>query len=289
MRFKPLAWALALLLSLPSAAQSDDLLRNGELLLAAGGMSYIGDLNNQSALGMPHGAAAVGLRYRLDNRWALRFELACGSIASPEKDYIRQRNLSFRSDIWELSGVGEFNFAPFGGPNDRLWTPYIFGGLAVFYFNPMASYVRADGSTAWAELQPLHTEGQGSQAYSGRQPYRLVQVSLPFGVGVKVRLSKVFTVAAQYGFRKTWTDYLDDVSTTYVEPSVLLANADDGALAVQLADRSGEVTPGFSNAPGIKRGDDSLDDWYSFFNLSVGVSLETLFGWTQKKRCKLNN
>ena len=137
------------------------------------------------------------------------FQLYNGVLCS-EKDYIELRNLSFKSNIFELAALAEFNFAPFGGPNDRLWTPYIFGGLAVFYFNPMASYVRADGRTAWTELQPLHTEGQGSQAYSGRQPYRLVQVSLPFGVGVKVRLSKVFTVAAQYGFRKTWTDYLDD-------------------------------------------------------------------------------
>lgn len=280
---------LLLLLSPVAVAQGDDLMRSGELILAGGGMNYIGDLNNQSALGTPRMAASLGIRHRIDSRWAACFQLAYGSIASPDRDAIALRNLSFRSDIWELSGVAEFNFVPFGTAADRRWTPYIFGGLAVFYFNPQALCVRPDGTTEWVDLQPLHTEGQGSSAFPSRQPYYRVQVSMPFGVGIKLRLNKTFSLAAQYGFRKTWTDYLDDVSLTYVDPAILAANSSDGALSVQMADRSGEVVPGYVNTPGVKRGDDSLDDWYSFFNLSIGISFETLFGWTQKKRCKLNN
>ena len=249
-------------------------------------MNYLGDLNNQSALTMPRLAGGFGWRYNFDNRWAFRLQASYGSVAC-EKDYNKLRNLSFKSGILEFAALAEFNFAPYGpGATEKKWTPYLFGGLALFHFNPMASYTVADGETRWAELQPLCTEGQGSTLYPDRRPYTLTQLCFPFGVGVKFRLSKSFSFSAEYGFRMTWTDYLDDVSKTYVGSDLLLTNADDGALAASLADRSGEVIEGYINAPGIKRGDDSLDDWYAYFHITLGVNLETLFGWMRSKRCR---
>lgn len=251
-----------------------------------GGMNYIGDLNNQSALTLPRPAGGIGLRYALDNRWAFRGELSYGSIDC-EKDYNRLRNLSFKSNMLELAALAEFNFAPYGsGATERLWTPYLFGGLAVFHFNPMARYVTSDGVEHWAELQPLCTEGQGTSQYSDRKMYQLTQISLPFGVGIKARMGKAFSLSVEYGFRMTWTDYLDDVSKTYVGSDFLLVNSSDGSLAAQLADRSGEVEPGYVNAVGIKRGDDSLDDWYAYFHISLGISLDVLLGWMRSKRCR---
>lgn len=282
-------WSLCmflLLLAVPMQGQRRDFLGSSELLLFGGGMNYIGDLNSQSALTLPRLAGGLGVRYRIDNRWALRATAAYGSVAC-EKDYIELRNLSFKSDIIEVSAAAEFNFAPFGpGATERRWTPYIFGGIGVFHYNPMASYNTTDAGIQWVELQPLHTEGQGSAAYPERRPYALTQMCMPFGVGVKLRLGKTFSLSAEYGFRKTWTDYLDDVSTTYVSRDVLMSNAADGSMAVSMADRSNEVVEGYYNAPGIKRGDDSLDDWYAFFHVSVGISFESMFGWMRSKRCR---
>ncbi len=267
-------------------AQRDDFLSRSELLLMGGGMNYIGDLNKQSALTVPCFAGGIGLRYRLDNRWAFRGEVSYGSIAC-EKDYLKLRNLSFKSNMLELAALAEFNFAPFGpGATERLWAPYLFGGVAVFHFNPMARYVTSDGKVRWAELQPLCTEGQGTSQYRDRKMYQLTQLSLPFGVGIKVRMGKSFSLSAEYGFRVTWTDYLDDVSKTYVGTDFLMSNSADGALAAQLADRSGEVQPGYVNAVGIKRGDDSLNDWYAYFHLSLGISFDVLLGWMRSKRCR---
>lgn len=250
-------------------------------------MNYIGDLNNQSVLSPLHAAGGVGLRTRLDNRWAVRVEASYGRI-SCDKDYIRLRNLSFRNDIFELCAMAEFNFRPFGqGATESAWTPYIFGGFGVFHHSPMALCVGDEGVQQWVALQPLCTEGQGTSLYPERRPYALIQLCMPFGVGFKWRISKVFSLAAEYGFRKTWTDYLDDVSTTYVEASLLEREVIDGNVAVRLADRSGEVEPGYVNAAGIKRGDDSLKDWYAFMHVSLGVSLEAMFGWMRPKRCKL--
>ena len=278
--------SMAFLFPFSAQAQRQDFLSRSELLLMGGGMNYIGDLNNQSALTIPRLAAGVGLRYRIDNRWALRGEVSYGSVAC-EEDYNKLLNLSFKSDIWELSALAEFNFAPFGpGATERLWTPYIFGGLGVFHFNPMAKYTLGDGEEMWAELQPLRTEGQGSSEYSDRKLYPLTQICVPFGVGIKCRLGKAFSLAAEYGFRMTWTDYLDDVSKTYVGSALIMQNSDDGALAAQLADRSGEVVEGYVNAVGIKRGDDALNDWYAYFHVSVGISFEVLLGWMRSKRCR---
>lgn len=279
---------LAVLLGVGStlSAQREDFLSRSELLLMGGGMNYIGDLNEESALTLPRPAAGAGIRYRIDNRWSLRVEVSYGQIGVDE-DYNKLRNLSFRSGILEGAVLGEFNFAPFGpGATERLWTPYIFGGVGVFHFNPMARYTLGDGEEHWAELQPLCTEGQGSTLYPDRKMYQLYQFCLPFGVGVKVRLGKVFSLSAEYGFRKTWTDYLDDVSKTYVGSDFLIANSRDGALASQLADRSGEVEEGYVNAVGIKRGDDSLDDWYAYLHISVGISFDAMFGWMRSKRCR---
>jgi hypothetical protein len=270
----------------PMRGQPRDFLSSSELILMGGGMNYLGDLNNQSALTMPRLAYGGGIRYNLDNRWSFRGEVSFGSVEC-DKDYIELRNLSFRSDILEVAALAEFNFAPFGpGPTEKKWTPYLFGGLAVFHFNPMTSYEIGPGEIQWVELQPLRTEGQGTAAYPDRKPYVLTQLCVPFGVGVKVRLGKSFSFAAEYGFRMTWTDYLDDVSTTYVGKDFLQENMEDGALSAQLSDRSGEVVEGYENAAGIKRGDDSLDDWYAYFHISLGVSFDTLFGWMRSKRCK---
>ena len=280
---------ILLLALLPVLAwgQRQDLLGRSELVLGGGGMFYIGDLNNQSAFSMPQGAGTLGWKVRLDNRWALRLQGSYGRVSSGDKDCIELRNLRFRSDLLEMGLLGEFNFAAFGnGPKERPWTPYIFGGVALFHYNPMAPVTEADGTVRWVALQPLGTEGQYTSAYPNRRPYRLTQLCIPFGVGVKWHLGKHFSLTAEYGFRKTWTDYLDDVSTTYVGSAALHSGTNDGALAALLADRSGEVVDGFVNAPGIKRGDDSLDDMYSYFNVSIGISLETMFGWMRSKRCK---
>ena len=277
-------WLIAwLLLCVPVAAvaQRDDFLGRTQLTLAGGGMTYLGDLNEQSAFGEVNMAGSVGLRTRLDNRWSLRGMVSYGSISAMH-DCIEARNLSFRSNLFEAALTVEFTFRPYGpGATESTWTPYLFGGLGFFHFNPMTSYTSMDGTVTWVELQPLCTEGQGTTLYPDRRPYSLIQLAMPFGVGVRWRLSRNVTLAAEYGFRKTWTDYLDDVSTTYVGSEVLTSQVENGVVAAMVADRS-EVP----NAIGIKRGDDSLDDWYSYFNLSVGLNLNMLLGWMKSKKCR---
>ena len=142
------------------------------------------------------------------------------------------------------------------------------------------------GEARWYDLQPLGTEGQGTAAYPDRQKYQLIEVSMPFGIGYRWRISPGMHLTVEYGWRKTWTDYLDDVSTTYVGAD-LLNSTSGSSMAAVLADRSGEVEPGYVNAVGVKRGDDALCDWYSYFSISMTFSAEMLFGWMRGKVCEI--
>lgn len=255
----------------------------GEVGIAVGGMNYIGDLNNQSMLGRVNMAGEVFFRYNINNRWAVHIGGAYGHIEGGNPDVQPLRNLSFRSAVWEGSVRAEFNFVSFGlSTVEYPFTPYLFAGLGVLGFNPKAQYTDpATGTTSWVALEPLGTEGQHSDLCPDVYPYNLLTVCMPFGLGFKFRPSKVFSVAIEYGFRKTWTDYLDDVSTVYVDPAVFA----DNPTAAALYDRAAELDGGTRNSTGTQRGDDSLNDWYSFFNVSIAISGEILFGWTRSKRC----
>lgn len=269
-----------------------------EIGLTGGGMNYLGDLNGQSMLGRLNLGYGGFFRYTLDDRWCVSAHVAYGHIegGNPKGlegvkgDIIAHRNLSFMSYIGEASLRMEFNFFPFGhGGQQYHWTPYIFAGLGAFGFNPTARYQDPiSHEWNWYDLQPLGTEGQGTEEYASRRKYTLIQMNMPFGLGFKWKPNKLFSFSIEYGFRKTWTDYLDDVSTTYVG-SALLDHYHNHDVTSSLADRTGEVIPGYENAPGIKRGDDSLDDWYAYINATISFRLDRVLFWVGKKKCDNKN
>ena len=256
-----------------------------EIGFTVGGMNYIGDLNNQHIYDKPNLAFGGLVRYNFDERWSLRFDIDYGHIEGGNPDYLKHRNLSFRSYLFEGSMRAEFNFFPFSmRDNHFVWTPYIFCGIGFFTYNPAAYYTDPlTGESNWYDLQPLCTEGQGTALNPEQSPYTLKQLSMPFGIGAKYHPNKSLTLSVEYGFRKTWTDYLDDVSTVYVDNQQLKNIMGD--VASGLADRSREVDPGFVNVAGMKRGDDTLDDWFAYFNLSMTIKFDFIFGWMLKKKC----
>lgn len=280
---------LAFLVAFALGSQAQSFLSRSELGISGGGMNYIGDLNNQSAFGKVNLAGELFLRYTISDRWDLRISGAYGHLQGGNPDAIKRRNLSFKSYLWEGQLRVEFNFVPFSlGGKGLKTTPFIFGGLGFFFFNPKAQYKDpATGETSWVELQPLGTEGQGSLEYPDRKPYQRAALMMPFGIGVKAQLGAHASLTAEYGFRKTWTDYIDDVSMTYVGADVLRSTNSNADVAIALADRSGEVEPGYSNAAGIKRGDQSLKDWYAYFNIAISLDMELLFGWMRSKKCEI--
>lgn len=214
---------------------------------------------------------AVGILFRrnFNNHWAYRLGLNYGSMHAEDSrskdEYQNRRNLSFRSRTWDGHLLLEFNFLPYqiGNPESRV-SPFVFGGFGVYYFNPQALY-----NDEWYNLQPLGTEGQGTSTYSDRKKYNRIQIALPFGGGFKIKLSRRFGLTVEAGARKLFTDYFDDVSTTYADPDVLAAKS--GQLSVILADRSLDSLS-LDNTD-RQRGNASDNDWYMFAGFTLNYAL----------------
>jgi len=226
-----------------------------EVGLFFGSTSYFGDINPTLVFSMPRIAAGGLYRFNIDNHIALRVNGMIGSVASSDGNVQHNtiRNLSFRSSIMEASLKGEVNYFPFV-PGDLKYarTPYVFGGIGVFRFNPKAQL-----NGEWIALNPLGTEGQGSPLYPDRTRYSLTSVNLLFGLGFKFNITRQFSGAFEWGMRRTSTDYLDDVSTTFVHPDAFANNPD----ALALYDRS---LHNRGNNTHLQRGNPNVNDWYSF-------------------------
>ncbi|HTL80951.1 MAG TPA: DUF6089 family protein [Bacteroidia bacterium] len=234
--------------------------KSDEIGVFLGGSYYIGELNPTTHFGsLTRPALGVVYRHNLNMRLALAGDLIFGSVQgidSRSTSFEQQkRNLSFRSPIYELGARAEFNFLEYKIGDDKYsFSPFIFLGVAMFNFKPEANL-----GNQWVSLQPLKTEGQS-------KAYMRTQISIPFGAGFRTNLAKRIGLVAEWGMRKTFTDYLDDVSTTYADPAVLYANG--GPIAVALADRS--ATP---NDVGRQRGNPRNKDWYSFAGLTLTFQL----------------
>jgi hypothetical protein len=181
------------------------------------------------------------------------------------------RNLSFNSHIFEGYISGQFyplTFFSDGRDVHRL-SPFIEGGIGFFHFNPTT---QLNGQTVY--LQPLHTEGEGFAEYPGVPNYSLTQIYLPASIGLKYYLNDEFSISAGATFRKTFTDYIDDVSGNYVtDPNVFYKylSPSEAALAVQLYRR---VTPQYASKVGTLRGFSSDNDTYVTFFFSINVTIQ---------------
>ncbi|HOY47850.1 MAG TPA: DUF6089 family protein [Flavobacteriales bacterium] len=260
-------WIFLSLIGLATSfsANSQVFNRYSELGLFGGVSYYMGELNPGKQFFMVRPGGGLVYRYNTSRRFAWEIHGLYGSVQAEDarsgEDNQILRNLSFRSQIIEFAGLLHFNFFNYeiGNPETPA-TPYIFGGLGLFRFNP-----KADFQGEWIALQPLGTEGQGSPVYADRKQYSLMGANIPFGFGVKFHAFGRLGFSLEWGLRKTFTDYLDDVSTTYADPDVLFAT--HGELAALLADRS-LVNPGKINA-GRQRGNSTNKDWYSFAGLTI--------------------
>ena len=232
-------------------------------------MNYQGDLNPNSFT-FSHSKMTTGINIRQSmNRWiSFRGGFTIGHIDAADqynRDYLKTRNLSFRSTIKELSLGLEASLLDL---STKHFTPYVFGDAVVYHFNPWAY----DASGNKVYLQPLSTEGQGLSQFPEQKPYKLTQIALGFGFGARYAINENINIGVEMIQRKTFTDHLDDVSSIYVDKNVLLQAK--GSKAVEMAYRGDEI-PGGLPYPnhGDKRGTPSEMDWYYFF----GVNFEIKF------------
>lgn len=250
-------------------------------LTVNGGFSnYSGDLQEKRfTLDQSNFTLGAGLSYELFPKFLIRGELQYGKLSADDKKsnrpLLRDRNLNFQTHIFEGAFMADYSL--FDLQVDRKWTPYIFAGIALYNFDPYTH----DQAGNKVFLRNLGTEGQGLSQYPDRKRYLLVQYAIPFGGGIRLRITDNAYLGYEIGLRKLFTDYLDDVSKTYVDQNVLLAAR--GSKAVELAFRTDEIK---ANTPypadGAVRGGSKYKDWYYFsvIKLSVGIMNENgkIFG-----------
>lgn len=153
----------------------------------------------------------------------------------------------------------------------KKFTPYAYGGMVLFRYNPYTF----DTNNNKVFLQPLSTEGQGLPDYPERKVYKLTQFAAAFGGGIRVAISNCSSIALELSQRKTFTDYLDDVSTSYIDKNKLLLAK--GQQAVDLAYRGDEVHNPTPYPPdGEQRGTPTEADWYYFIGISADVRISCL-------------
>ena len=237
--------------------------------IAGGLANYNGDLLEKLYVGkQTNGFIGVTLQYEIYDQLILRgafnFARVNGSDRYNAKSVLHLRNLRFESAISEFSVVAElylFNL------NQKRISPYGFAGLALFHFNPYTY----DTTNNKIFLHPLSTEGQG--IYPNKKPYSLVQPAIPFGGGIKFAVTDNLRIGFELGFRKIFTDYLDDVSTSYADFNDLLAAK--GPVAPEIAYRGDEIAGGNPVYPnkGIQRGSPEQKDIYYFTGLNISYRL----------------
>ncbi len=238
------------------------------------GKSFIKDLNlNKTKLG---GNIAFAVNFR--DQLTARLESTFGSVSGTDevlksknnpKTGRYERNLSFRTRIFEMALVAEAHpleiFGQVNPENPSKWSPYVALGVGAYRFNPQA---QLDGK--WIDLQPLKTEGQGFRE-TGKQDYALLQLNTIMGLGVRYEINDRFGIKGEFLYRKLNTDYLDDVSGTYIDPSTF-GNHFSGAtlrIAQALADRRTELDPSALAYDGEQRGNSKKNDAYFGFNFKL--------------------
>lgn len=252
---------ILLLLGIASSAQ-----KSFEVGLFGGGSYYLGDINPVKHFVQTDVAFGGLIRYNLNPRWALKASVYRGKIKADDNitKANTSRQLGFESNITDVSAIVELNFFKYVTGNTlNFVSPYIFAGVSFFMFNPKAGGV---------DLRSIGTEGQNT-GYDGRKPYDTYSFAIPFGFGFKFSINKRLGLAFEWGLRKTFTDYLDDVSKTYyLDGEAINKNNPSEYLS----------DPTLDHKPGMQRGDSKTRDWYNF----TGITLTYKFNLFKNYRCR---
>jgi hypothetical protein len=265
---------LSIMASKSAVAQYESVVMEGEIGISAGAAHYFGDLNTRAKINRAKPAFGLFFRKQFNNYVALRVsghyaQLGYSDIYNTKNEFQRRRNLSFNTNIFELALQGDFNFFRFipADPYHR-FTPYVTLGIGVFSYDPYAYYRGQKVS-----LRELGTEGQGNPAYPDRKPYSSMGICLPFGVGAKYALNDRMNLGFEVTHRFTNTDYLDDVSKTYVGADKFPSLPDgQPSLAQRLQDRSYETGEPIG-IEGKQRGLPNQKDQYIIAEVTFSLNL----------------
>lgn len=241
----------------------------------AGSVVYLGDLNPTVSFKNARWATGMFYRYNFNNRMAVRAELNYGFLDAADSrikryPYLQVRNLSFKSQIVELAATFEINFFKYSlikSRDTKTWTPYLFAGGSLFYYNP---YTKLDGNKYY--LESVGTEGQKTPNRPNKnRGYDQYAFAIPYGFGVKVGLSQNWAINFEVSSRLTFTDYIDDVSGKYPDSDDVNYFVNGTNIGLDLYDRS-DLNIGVLDK---QRGTSKDKDRFMFVGISMTYTIQT--------------
>ncbi len=299
--------ALLLLLNQAAHSQLSEAMPSVEVGITVGPSNFLGDLG---------GNVGRGTRFLKDNNFqttkmtvggyvsyqprewiGVRAAINYGSLEGDDaiikgkgglEEYRKIRNSNFRSKLFEALIMAEiyptvfFEYDQFDVYHKL--RPYLTFGVGMFKFNPKGL---DDATGQWVELQPLHTEGQGFPEYPGRQPYKLTEMNIPMGIGIKYFINDRMSLSFELIHRQTSTDYIDDVSTNYIDPTLFYQYLPpaQAQVAERMANKTGTPLSRVFDA-GDKRGNPKLNDSYYSAGFKLGMRLGGGSSrWNNSTRC----
>jgi hypothetical protein len=267
-----LLFSYMLTLGLPALGQQ--FYSSSEWGFQLGGSTYFGDLNPNYGMKYIRPGGGVFYRYQfnpyIDLRAVVNYTKVGYDDAFSNNDFQKQRNLSFRSNILEVAVIGEFNFFWFEtGNREHRFTPYLAGGIGAFYFEPTAQY-----SGRSYKLRLLGTEGQNTKEFAGRK-YKPYSICFPVGAGFKYWIRPGMNFSFEVLNRFTLTDYMDDVSNTYIGADHFISDPMRPSVASRLQDPSLPVNGTKLGRAGKQRGNNATKDQYLMVQLSLSFQLKT--------------
>ena len=269
----------SLFLLFNSFAQSEySNVQQGEFGITVGAAHYFGDLNTRAAINRPKPALGIFYRKQFNNYLGMRVSLHYAQLGYSDtyskNSYQQARNLSFNTDIIELAVQGDFNFFKYvPGDPEFSFTPYVTFGLGIFSYNP---YAYLNDKKIF--LRPLGTEGQNIKYIDAdgivRKPYGSTAICIPLGMGVKYSINNNYNISFQISHRLTTTDYLDDVSTTYVGIDKFPSANVTPTIAGIMQDRS--TAKGLPiGIEGRQRGTSKQNDQYIMAEVGISINIST--------------
>lgn len=257
---------LLILVTVVAEAQSFYAIRRSRSIIFSAGTgtsTYFGELKSKGGYIDPRINMNVGLQYFVAPRVAVRGEVAWFRLAGDDagtNGAHATRNLSFTSNNFEATVTGAFHLKPmnFRYYQRPVFNAYAYAGIGLLYFNP-----RAELDGVMYALQPMMTEDIA---------YSRTGVVIPVGAGVKVKAGPFFNFVLEGGYRKTFSDYLDDVSTVHPDKE-----AWTNPIRVALSDRGPEIDAA-PRAPGSIRGNPDKKDGYFLMNFKIEYYLPMTIG-----------
>jgi hypothetical protein len=257
-----------------------------EVIGSLGAANFLGDLGGANQIGT-HGAkdlnlnltrptVGIGARITALEMITVKGNFYWAAIRGDDRltqEHFRHlRNLNFKSNIFELSGQVEFNFMKgqkghvyqikgIRGIKHKDKNVYLFAGGGLVHFNPKGLY-----NGKWYELQPIGTEGQGM--IPGMKRYHRTAGVISLGAGMRFAINRFWGLGFEIGLRRSFSDYMDDVSTVYPDKNIFNNNP----LAIALSNPM-QVTNPSEQYKGEQRGNPASKDAYMFASFTVGYKV----------------